>query len=66
MKIANLSFFNLFVHIISSIIRAYPNMERFGLIGMIENKNCMEKDMKKILKIKFSKTIIAMDLIDSF
>ena len=59
---SNLIFFNLFVHIISSIIRAYPNMERFGLIGMIENKKHMENIWLKILKIKFPKTIIARDL----
>ena len=30
-------------------------MERFGLIGMIENKKHMENIWLKILKIKFSK-----------
>ena len=54
---------SIFFYIISSIIRAYPSMERFGLIGMIENKKHMEKIEKRSLRNQILKTIMAMDFI---
>ena len=51
---------NLFMHALASIIRADPNMERFGSIWAWLSKIHMEK-IWKILKNQILKTMIARD-----
>ena len=61
MKNANLNFFNLFVHVLSSRFRVQLNRERFGLIDHDLNKKHMENIWKIMLENQISKTIIARD-----
>ena len=65
-KILNLSFSNLFVHIISSKIRAWSDMEELELIGYDLYKIAWKKIEKRSWKIKSFKPWMLRFLIDFF
>ena len=46
------------MHVLPSRFRACTNMERFGLIGMIENKKHMEKDLEIMVKNQILNSLI--------